>query len=112
MNKVKVPYEFLESCAEINSCGTLDMYEPSKSRGKVIEWKKHHWVCTASSSRYLKYLDADLQLCVPEAEYHGPPNDPHGGPDLYYVGGRFTCRGQVWMMTDKEVRLIPIEQRR
>jgi hypothetical protein len=112
VNKIKVPYEFLEACAEQYCAHQLDMHEPSKSKGKVIAWKNHHWVCTGAASQYLKYLEAELQMCVPEAGYHGPPNDPEAGPGLYYVGGRFTCKGQVWVMTDKEIRLVPIDERR
>jgi len=110
--KIKVSYEFLEACAEKNSCASLDMYEPSKSRGQVFEWKRHHWVCHGSAHSAAKgYMEANLTMVVPEAEYHGPPNNPYLGPKLYYLGGRLRDRrGKIWVMTSKEVTLIPINQ--
>lgn len=111
---VKVRQEFLDSCAEQNCCGSLDMHDFAKSRGKVIAWRRRHWVCTGSASQQ-GYYEAHLLECVPASDYKGPPHryfedrgdDGYGNPDLFYLGGQFVCRGQVWVMTDLEVTLHP-----
>jgi len=114
--KINVPYEFLEDCARKNACASLDMDKPARSTGQVIAWKHHHWVCVGSTSQYLKYLEADLRQVVPEEEYHGPPNDPEVCGFHYYTGGRLRSTGalknQIWVMTDKEITIIPSLKKR
>lgn len=108
--EIRVPYSFLEECAEKYCADTLDMHEPSKSRGQVFEWKRRHWVCTSGLSQYLKWLEVELRMVVPEAEYRGPANNPERSGRWYYMGGRLRDRkGNVWVMTWKEVTLIPIQ---
>ena len=109
--KIKAPYAFMEECEKQYSAMTLDMHEPSKSKGKVIEWRGHHWVCVGAASQYLRLLGVELRMCVPEEEYQGKPNNPEVSGHHYYTGGRFTCKGRTWVMTDKEITLIPYTQK-
>lgn len=117
--RIKVSQEFLDQCSDQYCADTLDMYEPAKSVGKVIAWKRRHWVCIAGASKNLTNLEATLCQCVPEAEYQGTPyhysfenEDGWGDPDAYYVGGTFRCKGQIWVMTDLEITLVPFSQER
>lgn len=103
---IKVPYAWLEHCAEQNSCSSLDMYAASKSRGKVIEWAGCLWVCTGSMSQ-IKYLSCDLRLVVPAKQYRGPANDPNARGFHFYTGGRLTCKGQTYVITNEKVILVP-----
>lgn len=103
---IRVPYVWLEHCAKQNCCDSLDMFEPSKSRGKVIEWGGCLWVCTGSVSQ-LKYLSCELRLIVPAEQYRGPANDPDVSGFHFYTGGRLTCKGKTYVMTNEEVELVP-----
>ncbi len=104
-----VSQDFLERCAGQNSCSTLNMHEPAKSTGKVISWNRRTWICFGSVSRGHKTLEAMLCEVVPEEVYKGPPNNPKSG-HFFYTGGRFRARGRVWVMTDKEITLVPSDE--
>lgn len=110
--RFKVPYEFLEACAEKYCADTLDTENTTKSRGEMFEWKRRHWVTIGGASQYLRWLEATLCLVVPETVYDGPPHDPEAGPGRYYQGVRLTCKKQVWVMTTTEITLFPILERR
>ena len=103
---IPVPYRFLETCAEKNSCSTLDMENPFKSKGTVIIWRGAAWVCTGSVSRGHRYLSADLRKCLPAEMYDGPENDRTKRGPAYYTGGRFLFQRKVWVMTDLEIEIV------
>ena len=104
---IAVPYAWLKHCAEQNSCGTLNMHDRKKSYGKVIEWGGCLWVDIGSVSQGEKYLSTDLRLVVPATEYHGPVNNKNVSGFHYYTGGRLTCKGKQYVMTNEEVELVP-----
>lgn len=105
---LRVSQTFLDACAEQISCGTLNMHTPKKSRGKVIEWGGRTWIAISGRSQGLyHYQEVDLRECVLEEEYKGPPNNPEKSGNAFYTGGRFQFKGQTWVMTENEIRLVP-----
>ena len=105
MKIISVPYPVLEEFAEKNSCMHLNMEEPARSTGKLIQFRERLWVCVGSVSQYAYYLEADLRECVPEGQYKGRSNDPRKSGHHYYTGGRFRANGKVYVMTNLEFTL-------
>ena len=108
ITSVKAPYEFMDYVGNLNGCGSLNMYEPKKSRAKMFTWHGKAWICTGScSSGRDGWITVDIREVVPLEQYRGPKNDnTKRGPD-FYMGGTFTFKGQTWVMTDNEVVLEP-----
>jgi len=110
MKFISVPYSFLEECAEKNSCMHLNMDEPARSTGKLIQFREKLWVCVGSTSQHMRYLEADLRECVPEAQYKGRSNNPLKSGHHYYTGGRFRANGKIYVMTNLEITLRSNEE--
>lgn len=104
--EIAVPRSFLESANDAYSGHLLNVHHPAKSSGKVIQWRQKSWTCTGVLHSN-GVAEVDLREVVPEDQYTGPPNDPKArGPD-YYTGGRFTCKGKTWVLTNHRVTLVP-----
>ena len=110
MKFIRVPYSFLEECAEKNSCMHLNMEEPAKSIGKLIQFRGRLWICVGSTSQYMRYLKVDLRENVLEDQYKGKPNNPQKSGHHYYTGGRFRANGKFYVMTNLEITLISNEK--
>lgn len=108
--KIQMPHSFLEQIAEKISCGTLDMTNPAKSSGQVIEFIGRTWIPVGGASQGQHWLDVDLRECVLEKDYQGSPNDPKKRGDAFYTGGRFQFKGKTYVMTSNEITIIPIEE--
>jgi hypothetical protein len=103
---MKVPYAWLEHCAKLNASGSLDMHDPKRSHATLIEWGGCLWIDTGSVWQG-RYLSTKLRLVVPLEQWQGPANDVKVNGFHYYTGGRLTCKGKVYVMTNEEVELVP-----
>lgn len=107
--KVFAPYLLLEHAEQHYSAALLDMHSPAKSKGKVFSWNGKTWTCTGSIGKSDRLLEVHIREVIPVDRYSGPPNDPGArGPD-YYLGGKFICNGQAWVMTGNVVTLVSSE---
>ena len=104
-----VPYSLLERAEKHSSTASLDISNPAKSKGKVFSWNGKNWTCTGTIGQYLRLLQVDIREVVPADQYAGPPNDPSARGSDFYLGGKFTCNGQAWVMTSNIVILKPAE---
>jgi len=97
--------DVLERADEAYSAMTLSHPRPI---AKLFAWQGKMWTCIGGTSSGAEgLLEVNLHEVVPEALYDGPPHNPKGGPDRYYVGLRFRCNKQVWVMTGHEICLVP-----
>lgn len=102
------PSELIEKFSEINSCSTIDMFTPSKSRGKVFSWRECNWVSVGScSSGDEGYYEVTIRKVIEKDLYRGKKNDPNksGGPD-FYLGGYLKSGKQEWIMLPYELTLV------
>lgn len=102
------PGDLIEKFSEINSCSTIDMFTPSKSREKVFSWRGCNWVSVGSCfSGDEGYYEVTIRKVIEKDLYHGPKNDPEksGGPD-FYLGGYLKGNKKEWIMLPYELTLI------
>lgn len=104
-DRVFVSQDFLDHAAGLNACGTLNMEQPWKSRARPFVWKGKLWICVGSASRNLRWYEAEIRRVVPLGLYQGPARNPRARGAGYYTGGTFQYRGEVYAITDLELRL-------
>lgn len=108
LEDVTVPYAQMAAWADkYSSTSTLNMYQPTRSRGKVFTWRNKTWTCTGYVSQHLRDQSMDLREVVPVEHYTGPQRDPSKRGSDFYLGGTFVCKGQTWGMTAHKVVLRP-----
>ena len=98
----------IDKFSQINSCSTINMFTPSKSRGKIFSWRDRWWVSVGSvSSGSQGWYEVTIREVIEKQLYEGPKNDPRktGGPD-FYLGGYLKGNKKEWIMLPYELTLV------
>ncbi len=105
-----VPQAFLDKLFKKIACGSLDMYDPTKSSAETFWWRNKAWIATGGTSLgdSLRAESVNIREVLPDALWHHPYNDIDARGRAYYTGGRFYPKGgrrELWVITKNEIRL-------
>lgn len=106
-DEIKVPLSLVLRAVDCYSAMLIDSDEPRKSRGKVFTWNGKAWTCVATLSKGVLWHYAEIIEVVLAELYKGPAYQ-RGSRE--YTGVSFRSGGQVWVITDNKVKLVPSQE--